>query len=502
VSEARYDDSLKRGAAINLLGLVGKLLYPLLFLVITWLCGPERVGLYLLAASIAEIGVSAVQAGFIDAVLVYASRHVDQAEELPEAKRQLYRVLATGFGVPMALSLVLAIALQLGAGLLVELVYPDRPVLAPLLRIAGWTLPLIALSQACIAATKARMRMEYDAIINGFVRAALLLAFSIVFWKLSPTLESLMWAQLATYLLVATLSLAAFLRHFELGPLFHALRHERFDREVLRFALPQSLNMTFAKYLTRLDVMMLGALGHSDFELGLFGAAAMITTNIREVKLIFSGALGPVVARHHALGERAAFEAVLGRVTRWSTTIAVPIVLLVAAFRTDLLRLVDGSYAESDNAFMLILLIPPLLSCAFGLAGNCIVYTGHSAYNLFNSITVAVFNTGFNYLLIPRFGLVGAAVATAVASSLITGLQLIELRALERVTLRLGAIYKPLLGLLAGGALLAAAWDPARLSAPYRAALALAMLVSFALLMLLLRHEELAPLLHKRRARG
>jgi O-antigen/teichoic acid export membrane protein len=258
--------------------------------------------------------------------------------------------------------------------------------------------------------------------------------------------------------------------------------------------------MTFAKYLTRLDVMMLGALGHSDFELGLFGAAAMITTNIREVKLIFSGALGPVVARHHALGDTRALEAVLGRVTRWSTTIAVPVVLLVAVLRTDLLRVVDASYAEADNAFMLLLLIPPLLSCAFGLAGNCIVYTGHSLYNLLNSVTVALFNTAFNYLLIPRFGLIGAALATAVASTLITVLQLIELRALEHVSLRAAAIYKPLVGLLVASAALWAAWDPALLSPTTRAAFAVGLLLLFGALMLLLRHEELTALLRRRSA--
>ncbi|HEX6242396.1 MAG TPA: polysaccharide biosynthesis C-terminal domain-containing protein, partial [Polyangiales bacterium] len=280
------------------------------------------------------------------------------------------------------------------------------------------------------------------------------------------------------------------------------LRASRFDAELLRFAIPQSLNMTLTKYLTRLDVMMLGALGHSDFELGLFGAAAMITTNIREVKLIFSGALGPVIARHHALGQRAEFEAVLGRVTRWSTTIAVPIVLLAAALRTDLMHVVSKEYARADNAFFLILLVPPLLSCAFGLAGNCIVYTGHSAYNLLNSVLVAIFNTAFSYLLIPRFGLLGAAWATAAASLAISGLQLIELSALEQVRLRLAAIYKPHIGLAMGSLLLWLVWDPAELSGLARGGVAVGVVSAYLLLMVVLRHEELVGLLGRWLRRG
>ena len=492
-----YDERLRKGALINLLGLVGKLLFPLLFLIITWLCGPEKVGLYMLAVSLAEVAISAVQAGFVDAVLVYGSRHVDRADEDPAEKAALYGILGAGFGMPLAISVVFALAGLFGAGFFVEQVYPDRPALIPALRIVGFTLPLIAISQACISATKAKMHMEYDALLNGFLRPILLLGASVLFWKLHPALESLMWAQLVAYLGVTVFAVRGFAQHFEVRPLLSAMRTRMFDREVLRFALPQSLNMTLNKYLGRLDVMMLGAMGHSDFELGLFGAAAMITINIREVKLIFSGALGPVVARHHAQNERDAFADVLSRVTRWSTTIAVPIVLVVACLRTDILRFVDASYAAANNTFFLVLLIPPLLSTAFGLAGNCIVFTGHSRFNLLNSVLVAGLNTGFCLLLIPPYGLMGAAIATALASTIITVLQLVELRLLEGVSLRFGLVYKPHLGLLIGVLILLAAWDPASLTVLQRAGLATGLGVGFLILMLALRHEELVGLIRR-----
>lgn len=489
-----YDERLRKGALVNLLGLVGKLLFPLLFLIITWLCGPEKVGLYMLAVSLAEVAISAVQAGFVDAVMVYGSRHVDRAAHDPAEKAALYGVLGAGFGMPLVISVLFAFLGLFFAGIFVEQVYPDRPALIPALRIVGFTLPLIAISQACISATKAKMHMEYDALLNGFLRPVLLLGASVVFWKLKPELESLMWAQLVAYFGVTVFAVRGFTKHFEWRPLLTAMRERIFDREVLRFALPQSLNMTLNKYLGRLDVMMLGAMGHSDFELGLFGAAAMITINIREVKLIFSGALGPVVARHHAAKETDAFADVLSRVTRWSTTIAVPLVLVVACLRTDILRFVDRSYAQADNAFFLVLLIPPLLSTAFGLAGNCIVFTGHSRFNLLNSVLVAALNTGFCTLLIPPYGLMGAAIATALASSLITILQLVELKWLEGVGLRFAQVYKPHLGLVLGTLLLMAFWDPANLSGVQRAALASTLGVGFLVLMLLLRHEEIVRL--------
>jgi O-antigen/teichoic acid export membrane protein len=235
-----YEAKVRRGAAVNLLGLVGKLLYPLLFLAITWLGEPAMAGLYVLAIAMAELATSAVQAGFIDAMVVYASHHVERADKEPDARERLYCVLAAGFALPTLLSVGVAIALQFCAHSLAASVYPGRPALIPALQLIGWTLPLIALSQAGIAATKARMIMEYDALLNGFVRPALLLALSVLFFQLRPTLASLIWALLTTYAVLAALSLHAFARAFSYSQLWRALKQRKFDRELLRFGIPAS----------------------------------------------------------------------------------------------------------------------------------------------------------------------------------------------------------------------------------------------------------------------
>lgn len=481
---SRYDDELRRGALVNLIGLVAKLVYPLFFLLVTWLFGPAVFGVYVIAVFVTEVAISAVSSGYNDATLIFASRAAEDED-------RVYRVLGNGFGITAALSLVLLLGLWLAAEPLVTRFYSDQPALVPALQIAAWSLPFTAVAQVGIAATKARMRMEYDAAINGFLRPLALLAFSFVAWLLDGGVVGLMAAHVATQALLAVATLWAVRRHFDLGRVLRATAWFTLDREMLRFAIPQNLNMTFNRYLTRLDVLMLGAFGFAPEMLAFYAAGALITTNIREVKLIFSQALGPVAARHHAAGDRAAFEEVLGRVSRWSTTIAVPVILAALVLREDLLRFVDPSYTW-DSRFMAVLLIPPFLSCAYGLAGNCIVFTGHSVWNLFNSVLVAGLNTVFNYVLIRDHGLLGAAVATALASAIVAGLQLVELRALEGVWLRPRAVWKPHAGLTVGLLVAALLWDPASFgNLGARIALAAGLGLGYAALMVALRHEEL-----------
>lgn len=493
-----YDSQLARGAVINLIGLVAKLVHPLFFVLITWFFGTSVVGLYFLAIFIVQVADSAVTAGYNDATTIFGSAHADP--ESPTAP-QLYQVLGNAFAITLGLSGVLMLVGLFGIEPLVTSLYADKPELEGALRILLWSLPLTALPQVCIAATKALMFMGYDTSINGFAKPLVLLATSLLAWFLDAGLEGLMWAHVATQAVVTVLALWAFRRHFSLALTLQAIRNFRLEREMLRFALPQNLNMTFNRYLTRLDVIMLGAFGFSNHQLAYYSAAALVTSNLREIKLIFSSALGPIIARHHAAGDRQSLIRDLSRVTRWTTTLIVPAVLASVVLRDDILALVDPSFGPASgesSLFVVMLLVPPLLSCSLGLAGNTIVWTRHSTWNLVNSSLIALLNTGFNWLMIPWLGLEGAAIATVAASLMVSLLQLGELWMLERAFIAPSAVYKPWLGFALGLGALLLVWDPATLgTVGLRIGLAGALVASFFGLMLVLRHEEVVGTLRR-----
>jgi O-antigen/teichoic acid export membrane protein len=316
-------------------------------------------------------------------------------------------------------------------------------------------------------------------------------------YALGGRLTELLAAQLFVDSLVCALALGAFSRHFALRELASAVRALRFDRELLGFAVPQSLNLTFNRYIARLDGIMLAAFGLGQVQLGYFSTAALLTSNIGQIRLIFSGALAPVVARYHSLGERQAFQDALSRVTRWTTSLVVPVILVLLVLREDILRLISPAYGRPSH-FVAVLLIPPFTNCAYGMAGACLMFTGHSRVILANSFSVAILNTAFTYLLIPHYGMMGAAVATALATSITTAGQVLELRMLERVAVPWRAVWKPHLGLVAGLMVVLLVWDPTTLPWMGRIALAAGLFVGYGALMLALDHEELTHIVRRR----
>ncbi len=438
------DRAIARGAGVNVLGTIGKALLPVFFVLIGRLYGAESLGIFYMAYVFLEIVASLTVSGINDGVLMFASRVVDA----PDKEEELYNVFANGFVITLVISTLLIVLSQLGGPALIDKYY-DNDDLLPALQLMVLSLPFMVVTIVVIAATKSKIIMKWEALLQGFFRPTLLLGMATIGYFIAPTIQTLAWCYLITWVVLGLISLWVFAQHFSYAKLGRQLVRFRLSGPMVGFAIPQNLNMTFSTFITNLDVVMLGYFGFRPELIGFYGMGAQIVRNVRQVKLAFSGAYAPVIARLHAQNDTAGMNDSFSMVSRWTTTLALPISLIVVFYRQELVQLFHGSFT-GDTTFMLLLLVPPLLSCSVGLAGNIIVMTGHSVWNLVNSVSVAGLNLGLNYWLIPKFmmygdayGLVGAALATAIAATLISIAQLVEARMLIGARILIGQVYKP-----------------------------------------------------------
>jgi O-antigen/teichoic acid export membrane protein len=457
-----------RGAVVNVLGTAGKAMIPVFYVLVARLFGPATLGVYYLAVTMIEVANALSVSGFSDGVLMFASRSAGRAGD-PEAEDRLYRAIASGFLFTVGISALLIVLAHLGGPELLLRHYP-QPGLLGAVQAMAWSLPLIGIPTIVIAATKALLIMRWDAILLGFVRPLSLIVLALVAWLLDAGLDGLVRGFVATQGLVAAISLAVFGRYFSWRRLLAELARFRLLRELAWFALPQNLNMTFNQLIGNLDLMVLGAFGFAPEALGFYGMASQIARQVRQAKLAFSTAYAPVIARYHGQGNRAALSESFTTVARWTTIIGLPIALAVAVVREDLLGIFHPSFV-GDSTFMLLLLVAPVLSCSFGIAGNIVVMTGHSLWNLANSLFVAGLNLLLLWLLVPQLGMFGAALASLAAATVITGAQLVEAAKLAGARLVWSDVYKPF---AAGAGALAAvfalslagldAWLPGRIA--------------------------------------
>ena len=445
------EQELKRGALVNFLGIAGKIAGPAFLLVVTRLYGAEVFGVYVSAAALVEIAVALLTAGFRDAAVRYVARWAETDRD------KLYDALANAFGFSVGGAVLILLAAQALGAPAIRAAYDFGDALAPAVRVMALVLPLMAFERVVIAATQGLRIMKYDAFIEGGLKPLTLLVVAYFIHGVMPTVEGLVVAWVISRVLTGLVTLTVYGREFEWRPLGRAFRRFRFDRELLGFALPQNLNMTLNRFLTGIDVLMLGALGASAAAVGVYGAGAGVIKELRQVKLAFSGALAPQIARLYERGEIDTLARVYSSTARWTATLALPALILVAALHADLLRIFYPDY-DGTTAFMLWLLPIPYFINAFGLAGNVVVMTGHSRLNLFNSATVGIVNVGLNFLLIPRFGMAGAAAASALGALALAALEVTEASRYVGVPMRVSEVYRPhLAGFVGLAALVGAA---------------------------------------------
>ena len=261
----RYQRAIVRGAFVNLLGNIARLSWPLFLLLVTRLWGSAFAGLYLLAHAMVEVAATAVIEASADATVVFASRHVDGAGSDDAARRRLYRVLGTTLRVALGLALVIALAALVAGRAVIERFFPAYRQLVPGVFFLAATLVPRALSQTAIAATKARLHMHHDAFLNG-------LAFRRSSSPAGPSSTRSAEGSRRCWPCIWPPSVSSCCSPGGSSRGIFPARARGGDgapidrRVFLRFMLPQGLNLTFNRYIARLDGIMLAA-----FALGKIG---------------------------------------------------------------------------------------------------------------------------------------------------------------------------------------------------------------------------------------
>jgi O-antigen/teichoic acid export membrane protein len=203
--------------------------------------------------------------------------------------------------------------------------------------------------------------------------------------------------------------------------------------------------------------LLLSVYGVAAEQVAFYGIASQFVRDLRTLRRSFGAILSPLAARLHEEGRVDAIAHHLVASSRWSLMLAIPAAIALVAMMSDILKIYHPSFAE-PTWFVLVLASRTLVGAAFGLSGNVLMMTGHSKYNLMNSVVSAGLTFGISALLIPQLGLLGAAAATATAETTSTLLALAEIHWLERVRPHLRGLAKPIVAGLTAGGLLVMAW--------------------------------------------
>ena len=195
---------------------------------------------------------------------------------------------------------------------------------------------------------------------------------------------------------------------------------------MLRFSAPQTLAA----------MMFFAIIWTSTLLLGRYGTAADVAIYTIVGRLLLPATLvvhaigsmfAPRIAAEDAKGDHPTLARMLKRVTRWNTTVSIPVFAALILIPGPMLALFGSTYKDGALA-LAILAFGQLVNALSGPLGAVINMTGRPYVNLVNNILVAALNVIMGLYLIPRYELVGAACATAASLAFVNAFKLIQVR--------------------------------------------------------------------------
>lgn len=433
-------------AGISFLGTgLGRGLRFLLNVVIAHLFGAEILGLYNVGIAIANImtkvNAMGLGLGTVRFVSMYSkNQRIDD----------LYQIIVVGLLASLVISTISMGVFYLTAPAISTYIFISGGSTI-FLRIVAVSMPFMSLVVILTFASIALGVMKYKVYVLDLTEPIVMLCVaSALFHFLGPRLLGLGLAYIAWIAVATVLAFYSFSRLFSIT---ECLKHihclsRRVLHDLLGFSIPMGLSDILNVVIQRLDILLLGFFVPSG-DIGVYSAAAQISLLFSMLLQPFRTVYAPMVPALEVSGDVERLRHNLALVTRWIVIIGFPLVLLILILGSNVLSLFGPRFSRG-NLSLIILTLGQMLNIGVGLSGVTLAMVGHSRLHLANNLLALTSSFGLGIVLIPGFGIVGAAATQAISRGVVNLLAVFELYFLLHIHPYERAIIKPIIaGILA-----------------------------------------------------
>jgi len=182
-------------------------------------------------------------------------------------------------------------------------------------------------------------------------------------------------------------------------------------RAWMRAALPLLFIAGINIINTQTDILMLAALRGSE-SAGVYQAAVRGAELVAFSLVIVNMAIQPSIARLYAAGDMARLQRLITLSARAATAVALPFAAVSILWGEPIMAAVFGSDFARGAVALGILSAAQLINAFTGPANSLLDMTGHQDDTLKAMIAGVLINVTLNAVLIPRWDIAGAAIAT------------------------------------------------------------------------------------------
>lgn len=250
------------------------------------------------------------------------------------------------------------------------------------------------------------------AFFHRFMLGIVSFVFVVLMLSLRRDIDSVLLAMSISYILVAVAVVVFSAKRFPIT--LKGKPDGKVTRILMRLSLPLLASSTLNYLIFQTDTILIGHYLTRD-QVGIYNSGFILSQLLASLLNAVAFIYMPVITSMQARGAEEDIKEIYRSITKWLFIITFPLFALVLLFPREILGIFFGSsYTEAGNALR-FLALGELVNVLFGPVGMTLVAKGRTDMLMAGSVVGVSANIALNIVLIPRFGIEGAAVASCIS---------------------------------------------------------------------------------------
>lgn len=418
----------KQGSITFVGNVIGKALGFAFVAVATRLVTPSEYGIFTLGLSTVAFVQGIASLNIYKSVDYFIPKLLDE-EDYGRAKKTLQNVFIIGTASStLGASVVFLMRDQIATLF-------NEPQLGVVIALFVLLIPLQTLNRTLLASFNSIKKMKYRVVIRDIANPLTRIGSASVLVLGGAGLLGLVGGYLFG-VAVAVLGGIIFLV-IEAGWIQNTTPKPISNRDLFSYSLPLVLAGVIYSIVAQIDYFAIGYLLNSD-DVGQYRVAYLLSSNLLIVLSAITPVFKPMIA------ESSLNDSILRKryqlATRWVVMLTLPLATTLILAPDVFLTLLFTSEYSRASASVVALTIGYLLNASFGPEGMMLEGLGNTYLTLVNTFILVGVNGLLDVLLVPRFGILGAGIATGSALAIAGLAGVIEiyfLRSIHPYSLRL-----------------------------------------------------------------
>jgi O-antigen/teichoic acid export membrane protein len=399
-----------KGAGLSLMGkVVGRFLSFVSDIILTRVLGAGIFGLYSIGWTLFRIFQMVVPLGLPQGVIRYIPEFQHEG-----SKEKTKGLILGAFIISFCFGLIFGALFYLSSTWLSNSIF-HKPDLLPVLQLFSLVFPFCPFLFISASLFRSQFKMSYSVLLEdiGQPLLGLLIVISCVVLS-SLSYKNVIISELFSFIITGLIGIFITVKLFK--PVFSPNITPNLAplNPVLAYSIPTSLAGVFSVIVFWVDRLIVGILLPAS-ENGIYQILSQLSMIFVIFYASFNSILGPTFSNLFAQNDKKRLQEIYRVGTKWNFYLGIIPFIVILLKSSCLLGLIYGNEFTTGAIALIVLSFGQLINCATGSIGALLMMTGHQKSWFWMTTVSLIVNTLICFLLVPEFGLLGAALGTSIS---------------------------------------------------------------------------------------